>query len=299
MLKEYALQPELLASWPVCRDLSEKFGYSRGRVIARYPRQWERMVLEALNDCMPVEKLKIVERLNILKNSALYPRHHEWDPEKLWLDNAIAEHAKRPFCAIISQDNPNAFAAIICRADLDELEEPRWQTARQRRIARTATEMAACVEPLLRNARTILFVDPRFTPQALRFKRPLHAFLQIVAHRTPALPIERVEIHTGHESAGTKEFFRAECKKHLPSIIPRGIKIRLVRWDQSFLHDRFVLTNSCGLEFSPGLDENSRTYAHVTLLEPGLYSATWADYQPGSSRIPCIEDDLIIEGTAI
>ena len=67
MLKEYALQPELLSSWSVCRDLFEKYGYGRGRVIARYPRRWERMVLDALNVCMPVEKLKIVERLTILK----------------------------------------------------------------------------------------------------------------------------------------------------------------------------------------------------------------------------------------
>lgn len=65
MLKEYALQPELLASWPVCRDLSEKFGFSRGRVIARYPKRWEKMVVDSLDGCMPVEKLRIVERLNI------------------------------------------------------------------------------------------------------------------------------------------------------------------------------------------------------------------------------------------
>jgi hypothetical protein len=293
MLKEYAVQPELLSNWPVCRDLSEKFGYSRGRVIARYPKRWERLVLDSLHDCMPMEKKKIVERLTILKNSALYPRHHEWDPAKLWLNNAMAEHDKRPFCAIISQDNPKAFAAVISRADLDELEEPRWQIERQRRIQRTATEMAACAEPLLRNARVILFVDPHFIPDVLRFKRPLQAFLQIVAHRPAGIPTERIEIHTGHKSVEPKERFY-----ELRSIIPRGREIRLVRWDQSYLHDRFILTNACGLECSAGLDENSRTYAHVTLLEPGLYSATWEDYQRDSSRIPCIEDDLIIEGTA-
>jgi hypothetical protein len=230
---------------------------------------------------------------NILKNSALYPRHHEWNPEKLWLDNAMAGHDKRPFCAIISQDNPQAFAAVMCRADLDELEEPRWQIERQRRIRRIAIDMAACAESLLRNARVILFVDPHLIPNAPRFKRPLQAFLQIVARRPASIPVERIEIHTGHKSVEPKERFY-----ELRSIIPRGMKIQLVRWDQSYLHDRFILTNACGLEFSAGLDENSRTYAHVTLLEPGLYSATWEDYQRGSSRIPCIEDDLVIEGIA-
>ena len=52
MLKEYALHPELLSSWSVCRYLSDKFGYGRGRVIARYPNRWERMVYESLGSCI-------------------------------------------------------------------------------------------------------------------------------------------------------------------------------------------------------------------------------------------------------
>ncbi len=39
MLKEYAVQPELLSSWQVFRYLSGKFGYGRARVIAEYPRK--------------------------------------------------------------------------------------------------------------------------------------------------------------------------------------------------------------------------------------------------------------------
>ena len=302
MLKEYALQPELLSSWPVCRDLSEKFGYGRGRVIARYPRRWERMVLDALHDCMPVEKSKIVERLTILKKCALYPRHHEWDSGKAWLDNAYAEHAKRPFSAIITQENPDASAAVICLADLDEFEEPRWRAERQRRIERTATEMAACAATLLRNAKAILFVDPYFTPKDQRFKRPLQAFLQIVAQRPPGIPVTRIEIHTGHDdSAGTKSFFDAECTRHLPSIVPRGMKIRLIRWDRNSLHNRFILTEYGGLKFTTGLDDHdgsARRHDIVDLLEPEPYAQTWQEYQRDSPIFPLIEDDLIIEGMA-
>jgi hypothetical protein len=252
---------------------------------------------------MPVEKLKIVERLTILKKFALYPRHHGWDPEKAWLDNALAEHDKRPFSAIIAQENPDASAAVICQADLDELEEPRWRAERQRRIERTATEMAACTETLLRNARDILFVDPYFTPKDQRFKRPLQAFLQVVAQRPPGIPVARIEIHTGHDdSAGTKSFFDAECTRHLPSIIPQGMKIRLIRWDRSYLHNRFILTEYGGLQFATGLDDhNGSATRHdiVDLLEPEPYAQTWQEYQRNSSHFPPpSEDDLIIEGIA-
>src|SRR2546425_4337296 len=121
MLKEYALQPELLSSWPVFRYLSDKFGYGRGRVIAEYPKKWRKMVYESLGNCKPMEKKRIEAGLIKLR-SALYPRPwpYKWDEDKGWLDNAIAEHAKRPFCAIIAQDNPDGVVDVIREADLDE-----------------------------------------------------------------------------------------------------------------------------------------------------------------------------------
>jgi len=300
MLKEYALQPELLASWPVLRYLSDKFGYGRGRVIARYPRRWERMVYDSLSHCKPIEKQKIVEGLVRFK-PALYPRHHEWDKDKGWLDNAIAEHSKRAFCAIIAQDNPHGVTAVIREADLDEEAEPRWRAERQRRIERTALEMAACAEMLLRNATAILFIDPHFNPQAQRFKRSLQAFLQIIAQRPARIPVTRIEIHTGHETAGTRAFFATECTRHLPSIIPRGMQIRFVRWNQLYLHNRFILTEYGGLKFATGLDDHNGSahrYDIVDLLEPEPYAQTWQEYQRDSSHLPLIEDDLIIEGMA-
>ena len=66
MLKEYALQPELLSSEPVSRYLYEKFGYSRGRVIARYPKTWAKMVTDSLGECKTMEKHRIIECLNML-----------------------------------------------------------------------------------------------------------------------------------------------------------------------------------------------------------------------------------------
>src|SRR5262245_40265891 len=180
MLKEYALQPELLFSWPVFRYLFDKFGYGRGRVIAEYPKKWRKMVYESLGNCQPMEKKRIEAGLIKLR-AALYQRPwpYEWDPDKVWLDNVIAEHEKRPFSAIIVQDNPYGIADVICEADLDEESEP-WKAERQRRIERTATTMAACAKILLRNAREILFVDPHFKPAEPRFQQSLQAFLQII-----------------------------------------------------------------------------------------------------------------------
>jgi hypothetical protein len=131
--------------------------------------------------------------------------------------------------------------------------------------------------------------------------RPLKAFLQIVATRPAHLPVRRIEIHTGHKTVGSRDFFDTVCTNHLPSIIPNGLKIRLIRWDQSYLHNRFILTENGGLKFAIGLDDhNSSVRKHdiVDLLEPEPYAKTWQEYQRGSSGFPLIEDDLIVGGTA-
>jgi len=154
---------------------------------------------------------------------------------------------------------------------------------------------------LLRNATAILFIDPHFNPQAQRFKRSLQAFLQIIAQRPARIPVTRIEIHTGHETAGTRAFFATECTRHLPSIIPRGMQIRFVRWNQLYLHNRFILTEYGGLKFATGLDDHNGSahrYDIVDLLEPEPYAQTWQEYQRDSSHLPLIEDDLIIEGMA-
>lgn len=300
MLKEFALQPSLLSDWPTCRFLLDKFGYGRGRVISRYPKQWTRLAYESLSDDRPMEKKRIEVALTRLK-AALYPRYYEWDAEKAWLNNAVEEHGKRPFCAIVSNDNANGHEAVIREEDLDEDDEPRWKADSQRRIPRTAVDMAACAEVLLRHAKVILFVDRNFNPEVVRFRRPLEAFLRVAASRQPGIPIQRIEIHTGHTSAGVKPHFDAQCRRYLPGIIPRGLKVRMVRWDHAYLHNRFVLTECGGLKFGIGLDDQAGgnlSHDLVDLLEPDPYEGTWKEYQRDTPVFPLIEDDLVIEGTA-
>jgi hypothetical protein len=274
MLKEFALQPDVVSCWTTCRFLMDKFGYGRGRVISRYPKKWTRLAYDALNGLGPMEKKRIEVGLTRLKD-ALYPRYNEWDPARDWVDNALEEHRQRPFCAIITDNACGKLPGVIREEDLDEEDEPRWKAEVQRRIERTAAEMAACADTLLRNAKQILLVDPHFNPQAQRFRRPFEAFLRAAVNREPGIPIERVEVHTGESTGGTKAFFDGECQKYLPRHIPAGLKVRVVRWEQKYMHNRYVLTERGGLKYGTGLDDHDGgTVAHdmVDLLTPEPYA---------------------------
>src|SRR6266481_4047429 len=104
MIYEYALEPALLSNWQNFRYFAEKFGVSKGRLISRYPRTWQRLVLESLASCGVIERKRIEEGLIILKRHML-SRHHEWTEQLDWLSNAETEHAKRPFHAVIAALN--------------------------------------------------------------------------------------------------------------------------------------------------------------------------------------------------
>jgi len=48
MLSEYAVEPAAIgADWRTFKDLIDRFGADKGRLISRLPTKWEKKVIEA------------------------------------------------------------------------------------------------------------------------------------------------------------------------------------------------------------------------------------------------------------
>lgn len=298
MIYEYALEPLLLNNWKDFRYFIEKFGVAQGRLISRYPKRWKRMVYESLTGCGEVERKRIEDRLQNI-DGKMITRQHEWNSQQDWLSNAETEHLRRPFHAIVARSNPNRREYVLEGESVSE-EHALWAARRRQPVPRIAQEMAACVALLLRTSQEILFVDPHFGPQHLRFRRPLEAFLAVaLEQRDGSLP-KKIEIHTGDDlGAG---FFQQECQRCLPAIIPAGMKVRLVRWHQKEggekFHNRFILTERGGVMFGAGLDDSDSTEGEtddISLLNDEACKFRWVQY---TSLTPAFElvDELIIEG---
>lgn len=267
MLHEFALEPTLLGTWQNVRYFMGKFGVDQGRLISRYPKRWERLVLEGLS-CGPVEKARIEEALRRAKNRLL-PRFHEWRESASWLVNAKEEHSKRPFHAIIAAANPNTQPFILLEGDLDETLPPRlWAVPRTRIVRRTALEMVEALRVLLRMAKTVLFIDRNFVPKSKNFRVVLEGCLFAMLDQYKKCQAHRIEYHTGDDLEGGD--FTTLCHGHLPDIIPNGVHLRVVRWRSGELHNRYVLTDVGGMSFGQGLDQASDTAQQedvVTLLD--------------------------------
>ena len=265
MLYEYALEPALLSNWKDFLHFTEKFGFSEGRLISRFPKRWKGTVHDLLSKCDVHEcsemQLKRVEELLFREDSdgrtfddRMLARQHEWNPEKDWLTNAEIEHGKRPFRAILAKENLRSKDFVLEGNSIEDGTQL-FQVEKMPSVPRSADEMANLVGPVLRYAKEILLIDPHFGPENKRHRCLMEKLLAAAIHGRDGFLLERVEIHTSDKADA--DFFQNEALRQLPRRIPKGMKVRLFRWPENFnerFHNRFILTDRGGLSFGDGLD---------------------------------------------
>jgi hypothetical protein len=270
MISEIALEPALLHNWDCFQRLIGLFGVAQGRLIARFPKKWADLVLASVS-CGPVEKHKITEALARTKESLLVPRDHDWVAALTWLDNAIAEHGRRPFDAILARNNPAGHVDVIDGSDLDVTAlPPKLQAGPSRQIVRSAAEMAAAVRVLFRLSKKMLLIDRNFSPDKRRFRDPLGAMLACLLDRYGKPRRVEVEVHFSHRVLADAPDFKASCTAWLRDVVPSGMSITVARWNHDDLHNRYILTDRGGIQIGEGLDEandqSTRTEDVLTLL---------------------------------
>lgn len=262
MLHEYALDPSLLCNWSDFRFFLSQFGFDTGRLIARFPTKWKRMVHEKLAGCKPIERAKIVEALTRIDARMIKRHEPQYDPNYDWLTNAVSEHDRLPFRAIISDSNPRTHPAVIVGADLDvtldynalpENDSRRlWNVSRSKVINRNAVDMADAIEKLIQQADRLVFVDPHFGPENPRYRIPFEEFMSRLHLRRGGKLPSTAEFHCAVKSEVS--FFREQCESKLAGMIPIGLRLMFRRWSKDDMHNRFVLTDCGGIAFLQGLD---------------------------------------------
>ncbi len=305
MLYEYALEPSLLSNWSDFRFFVSQFGFDRGRLIARFPSKWKRMVHEGLGDCKPIERAKIVEALTRIDTRMIPKRGSGWDASHDWLTNAVSEHDCRPFRAIIAESNQRTHPAVIVGAtlddtlDFDDLPESDsrrlWKASRSKVIKRNATEMADAIEVFIQQADRIVFIDPHFGPENSRHRIPFEEFLSRLRDRHDGKLPKTIEVHCAKKSEAS--FFQSQCNSRLAGMLPKDLRMEVRRWSADDLHNRFVLTERGGVAFLEGLDHytgNGREEDVVVLLDQDVSQQLMDNYTVGKTTFELIDECEVI-----
>lgn len=314
MIHEYALEPELVASWHdrmKFRFFIDQFGFGEARVVSLYPKspkRWNELVWEAFNrDFREAASTVDVTRMKNLLKKIMKPVAKRpgriWDATHDWLTNAENEHTRKPFDVILARNNPSNNAGVMRESEVLEDTAKGWDAPGMMDVPRNAEEMASLVAPMLRCATKILFVDPNFRANRERFRKPLAAFLQSVDTQTAG---STIELHTeDRDDTPSWEEFRKECKKELPSIIPEGLTLSVYRWkerdDGEKLHNRHILTDVGGVAFLIGLDEGdpgNNENEEVARHSANTYAKEWESYAGSNGTFDLDGEIFAIEGRA-
>lgn len=260
MIYEYALEPEMVAAWGTLhssRFFIREFGLSQGRLVSRYPKSWARRVWKAFSGGSDMDRKRLEELLMRLKETMVKRKDCYWDEKQgSWLENALLEHDRYPFRAILAGKNQGNRPEILLEDELSTFPCAGWDAPHGVPVNRNASEMASTVEMMLARCRWVKFIDPYFSLGKSKYKQSLSAFMHILAAKRPVGPIERVEIHANGDGA-TADFLKEFYEK----IIPNGLTVALFQWQKKpggqKLHNRYILTDLGGVSFQHGLDIGS------------------------------------------
>ncbi|MDP9562995.1 UNVERIFIED_ORG: hypothetical protein J2740_004204 [Rhizobium nepotum] len=298
MLSEYAVEPEAIGSdWKNFKDLIDRFGSDKGRLISRFPSKWEKKVVQAAKAAgVPeVRMLSIVERLRNEKHKvADFCR--DYDHALDWIGNALREHGERPFRAIICESDASGCGEVLKPDDCADA-EPLMRAPLSQDITRVPADIAAPLIMLAAAAREIDLVDPFFDLRGTNgdYQSPLMVLLAGLA----AIPVSprtlRIHFRT-HPSRPPTQMLAQDSATRTAGAIPPGFTVELYEWEQiqggEDLHDRFFLTDvggamiGAGFAAAGGAETASFSlldYAHVQQLRSRFTSGSTIYRQVGST----------------
>jgi hypothetical protein len=300
MIYEYALEPELVASWHSPEDFRffvDKFGLGRGRIITKFPKGWVKLVWESVAPTAGDMARKRLEELLMRFTERMIRRvGTSYDGNAAWLLNAESEHLRQPFHAILARTNPRRSAVVLLPDHLND-RNVLWVVKTDCVCARTAAGLENAIDSVLRCCSMVAFIDPNFGPENGRHRRPLREFLRVLAGR-PSAALPDVELHTSGKARA--EFFRETCESELMPLIPSGFTLRVKRWrikpGSEALHHRYVLTDLGGVGFKFGLDDGATGETdELNLLSAEVYRLRWGQYLSDRPAFELV-DELTITG---
>lgn len=281
----FGVEPAAIDNWANMRYLIEKFGMSKGALIAQIPKKWPKLVIEACQrnqNVGDIERARIEEKLRQAKDEKLFrPQHIPYEPDQSWTENVLSEEISSLLHGVITLNDSRSEKCVL----VEELSEDLFSSFGQVRVAQTAEDLANVAAFVIAGAEEIILVDPYFEP-ARRCIKVLKSIVELACSLSDKLR------HVYIFSAASKykksdQFFDQEYRSELERFDKAGITYHLVRVDDDAvkmdLHTRFLLTSRGGLNYDRGFQEpedveRRQQLTLVTCLLQSLKDELMAEY---------------------
>lgn len=275
MHKEYAINPDhICQSWERFRFFWGQCGFSKGRLISKFPGKWKRKVFDSEGfKALSTITQQRVEFLLAKDGSRMVASQRQFDKSTGdWLSAAINAHQSNPFHALINEDNPDSHKDVLLFDAVDE-ETDLWKADTSMQVRRTSENLGQCTTRLLSACREVKIIDPYFSFKP-EFTGPFKEFL---THLVPyASRLGCLEVHFKFSQyardldwAAFQERFQSDIVRKKRHYLPKDgeplfDKLVFHAWEDSdaeTLHARCVVTELGGIQFERGLSSAGQTEA--------------------------------------
>ncbi len=304
MIKEFAVDPALYISDNEWLIVFQHFGFHLGRIISKFPSDWERRAYRTLNNnsrLRTIEKHRMLERLNNLRKFII-DFNRPFEENLNWYQNALKDHKRVPFQAIISKVNPDQLEYVIKMDQLDA-ENKLWCIQNQITEQRKFDIIAPLMKNIFLCAKRIILVDPHFHPKEKRYRSALKSLCEEIFKNKQ---IHSIEYHLSADPRESSKNFENSCNHFIKPFIPAGKELKFIRWESNSLdnpnsggqrlHPRFVLTDFMGINIEWGLDNgNDGDFTIISILNQEVYKNYWQQHQKESTTYVFV-DEIVIKG---
>lgn len=250
----FAIEPDAINNWQDLKYALEKFSYSKGLLIARFPKPWPRLVIEACErrGVGDVERARIVEKLRQAQNDRLVRLGLPFDGDD-WIANAKQDVVRERLSAILVRDEHDA-ERFHCLA---EVEEALFENRRDVQVKRNARALADAARYVLLSSDCIVLVDPYFQaiPKCCKVLKAMVDLCRQQEHRLVKLSIFTAKSRDDRRL----DLIAADYGRMLETLLGQGVCIRInllsdAALDQDF-HARYIFSPRAGLRFDRGFVE--------------------------------------------
>jgi len=325
MLYEFAMTPDLFDASVADTDSSAGViliellrGIAENGLLANLHKdRWLRHVSETrITSLSPSLRDKLIACLSVLYDRhrlVRHPKRMNGDPgsDLDWLNLALESHQRIPFHAIVLSQPLIEGCGQKCEAFVEffaSLDSAQWNGRRKRTLTLTKSDAdyRTALAPILRHARSLSLIDPWLNSHESRYFDTVTICSNVMGQRGHARLQGRIHIHAeaGQQKPYGRniiEYLDAWEQKLHPLIAADNHRFKVFLWEalpgSQSLHDRFILTDQCGMSVPGGLD--CRRYSHAnstdwSLLDEDVRQLRWTEYDPTVSPFKLVGEREII-----
>ena len=277
LLAEYAITPDVFdvssySTEEVCglhlaaiRELTMADGLVRDlragewrSLLRGHGRPWHRRAREILR--------KLAKEGRLIEFPPVLPAVPANDPE--WCAEAVAAHEQKALLGgvIVTKNVKDLYYGEGIVECVDRLPAAPWWTSRSPsvRLNRTLADYREQLEPILRCANSLQFIDPHLNPQRPGY-REFPGLLAAVGQQKPLIELHRVCYSgsgSGRQVLDGRELERLFRDALAEPLRAAGLEAEVFVWDD--FHDRYLLSNLIGVSMQNGFDTTRKAVDRTT-----------------------------------